>query len=112
MWVIWTSRNSLLFEQKYRNPDEVVEKSIALMKEFPKACQEIFILAPTERVREHQQWMKPPPGRLKVSVGGANNSNGVVAGVVIRGHSGEVMVSMANRLEGIKGATQVEIMAI
>ncbi|XP_061993749.1 uncharacterized protein LOC133711661 [Rosa rugosa] len=93
LWVIWSERNNVLWNESFFCASNAAQWASKFLEEY----QQFHVHGNAKGRREKTKWQNPPSGRLKVNVDGsyrADYGDGGV-GVVIRDENGMCLAALA-----------------
>ncbi|CAA7029461.1 unnamed protein product [Microthlaspi erraticum] len=108
MWMIWKSRNEMLFQQKVTQPQEDARRGLQAAMEWLEANPEKHI---TERQRHATiQWEQPPAGILTCNFDSSfsRDSDSMAVGWIVRNHTGMFMEAGWTKLPQVDSPLQAE----
>ena len=96
-WMIWTRRNKRHFNEQHLPSEKILEAATALLTEFHGNS----VGRSERKLTQTQRWVPPVAGMYKVNYDGAcfvdEEKAGI--GVVVRNDRGQVMGSLAEKIE-------------
>lgn len=94
-WMIWKSRNDVIWKQHCTGINEVVQSAFSILCQWTNAQDKSFspILSHISQEDGHEQWTLPQQNWIKINTDAAifQDSNSYSYAYVIRNHKGEFM---------------------
>ncbi|XP_050248495.1 uncharacterized protein LOC126695706 [Quercus robur] len=108
-WMIWSRRNKKHFNEQHQPPEKITEAAAALLVEFHGNSAG----RSDRKLTQSQRWVPPDEGMYKVNYDGTcfvdEEKAGI--GVVVRNDRGQVMGSLAEKIEMPPTVEVLEAMA-
>ncbi|XP_039066165.1 uncharacterized protein LOC120211753 [Hibiscus syriacus] len=112
LWNVWNNRNSFVHDAKFQQSWILVSTAKTLHHEYLQAMA-------LDRMHEnpfiqHNRWLPPPPGVIKINFDGSFDNNGRLASIVVvaRDHNGLVQGGLAQVSGRCADPTFVEFFAL
>ena len=111
LWGIWLKRNAWIFDKKKTHCLVVINKALALVREWEKANENIAPESNEER-NLVKVWKPPEFGWFKINTDAALfGGQKVGLGGIVRDHVGDVMLATCDTMEGDFMVEEAEAMA-
>ena len=109
LWVIWTERNNLLWNDGFFSAVNAVQWATKFVDDY----QKVQLQGGTLKRQGGAKWRNPPSGRLKINFDGsyrAEVGDGGI-GVIIRGSDGEFIAARTRYFPHVQSAYHMEAVA-